>query len=64
MLQNAGHDHILTGATLRSFLLPEKELPPKSCKGAKTPAVSEINMDRLALGCGRTAFNGRGASRT
>ena len=43
---------------------PRKGLPPKSCKGAKTPAVSEINRNRLAQGYGRIAFNGRGASRT
>ena len=41
-----------------------KGLPPKLCKGAKTPAVSEINRDRLARGCGRTTLNGRGASCT
>ena len=39
---------------------PRKGLPLKLCKGAKTPAVSEISRDRLARGCGRTAFNGRG----
>ena len=65
MLQNVGHDHILTRATLRNrLLLPEERIAPKIVEGAKTPAVSEVNMDRLARGCGRIAFNGRRASRT
>ena len=66
MLQNAGHNHILTRAALRNrLLLPEQWIAPKLCKGTKTPAAGETNRDRPTRECDRTplTYGGRPARR-